>query len=409
MPTAAAHRTNLTVGRAAALVAAGIPGRYWDAAAPQLYLRVRREGVGAWFVRYRTPGGRAGTTRDVHVGDADRISPDVARATARRIIGEVAGGTDVAAERAAQRNALTVAEAIEQYVTTLTTHRNAKTIASILRRELAAHLGTRPLAQLTRRDVADRVTAVTRDGRPGAADMLRTRAAVFCNWAVGAGHLAASPLAGWRRPRATRAEALATAGRAGRALDQAEVALLLAASQRMLLHEGAMIRAAIFTGMRRAELEGAEWGDLETDQHGTWLHVPGERCKNGRAHRALLPPDLAADLATLHADALGQWCFSGSERPLGHNRSRLDKRLAEAVAAEWRARRLPGAPGIIRLHDLRRTFRTALSEAGVAFDLAEVMIGHARSDLAERYDRAARLGQRAEASRAAWGWLTAQT
>ena len=38
------------------------------------------------------------------------------------------------------------------------------------------------------------------------------------------------------------------------------------------------------------------------------------------------------------------------------------------------------------LHDLRRTCRTAMTDTGTSADIAEIAIGHQRSDLIRRYD-----------------------
>ena len=42
----------------------------------------------------------------------------------------------------------------------------------------------------------------------------------------------------------------------------------------------------------------------------------------------------------------------------------------------------------VGLHDLRRTYRSALADLGVREELAEAMIAHRRSDLVSRYNRA---------------------
>ena len=41
----------------------------------------------------------------------------------------------------------------------------------------------------------------------------------------------------------------------------------------------------------------------------------------------------------------------------------------------------------LKLHDLRRTFRSLLSRLGVSEPIAEIAIGHRRADLIERYDK----------------------
>jgi integrase len=58
--------------------------------------------------------------------------------------------------------------------------------------------------------------------------------------------------------------------------------------------------------------------------------------------------------------------------------------LCEAAAVEF------------TLHDLRRTFRTGLTNLGADFDLAELMLGHQRNDLVRRYDRSQRWNERTQ-------------
>jgi HEPN domain-containing protein len=50
--------------------------------------------------------------------------------------------------------------------------------------------------------------------------------------------------------------------------------------------------------------------------------------------------------------------------------------------------KLQQASGVdFRLHDLRRTARTLMSQLGVAEDIAELAIDHVRADLIARYNK----------------------
>jgi integrase len=55
--------------------------------------------------------------------------------------------------------------------------------------------------------------------------------------------------------------------------------------------------------------------------------------------------------------------------------TKLVPKLQQAIGADF------------RLHDLRRTARTLMSRLGVAEDIAELAIGHARADLVARYNK----------------------
>ena len=65
------------------------------------------------------------------------------------------------------------------------------------------------------------------------------------------------------------------------------------------------------------------------------------------------------------------------------------RKLASQLGIDSRAGELRD----LRLHDLRRTFRTGLSRLGVDTETAELALGHARSDLEARYNKDAATGE----------------
>ena len=89
-----------------------------------------------------------------------------------------------------------------------------KQTLSTLRRHLLDVFGNCDLATFDRRKLVDRFNTLEREGKPGAAADLRARASVFLSWAANEGLIQASPLAGWRKPRSSRAEKVRQVGRA---------------------------------------------------------------------------------------------------------------------------------------------------------------------------------------------------
>jgi integrase len=87
-----------------------------------------------------------------------------------------------------------------------------------------------------------------------------------------------------------------------------------------------------------------------------------------------------------------------------------EKRLGGATPLSgWskmlaRLRQASGVAGV-GLHDLRRTFRSALADLGVREEIAEAMIAHRRSDLVSRYNRAQLWDQRRDAAEKLDVWL----
>jgi integrase len=132
-----------------------------------------------------------------------------------------------------------------------------------------------------------------------------------------------------------------------------------------------------FTGLRRDEVGGLRWSEVNLDAG--VLNIPNSRTKNKRALTLTLPePVLAILRAIPRRDAP---CVFGDPqagfRSWSHHKKLLDARLAAAGTplATW------------RLHDWRRTFRSGLGRLAVPPHIAELAIGHVRKGLEATYDR----------------------
>src|SRR5262249_29291257 len=300
-----------------------------------------------------------------------------ARKVARRFVGEVAAGGNPAADRQAERmrdkatlRVLLAEDGPYQVELRRRGVVNIKKALSSLRRELAG-LMSREVTYLTRRDLVAAIDAVENDGRPGAAEDLRKFSRVFLEWCVGAGLLAANPLAGHRRPMRTRAERLKAAGNGGRALSDDEIRNVWQAAGD-LGSFGALARLALLTALRRGELAQIERArDLLADR----IVVQPEHAKTGNPHEVPLT-DLMRQVIAGQPVTTSKLLFPS---PTTGDRIR---------AWSLRVAKLQQASGVdFRLHDLRRTARTLMSRLGVAEDLAELAIGHVRADLIARYNK----------------------
>jgi Arm DNA-binding domain len=88
----------------------------WDDELPELGPSIEPSGIKVFILRYRSgSGGRKAHRRFVKIGRYGVITPDEARAEAKRLLGEVARGNDPASERAANRNEMTVAGLLRLY------------------------------------------------------------------------------------------------------------------------------------------------------------------------------------------------------------------------------------------------------------------------------------------------------
>jgi hypothetical protein len=89
----------------------------YDASLAGFGCRVTPTGAKSWVVEYRPHfGGRRTAKKRITFGATSAITADAARHSAQEILARVRLGEDVAAERAAERCAPTIAELAERYM-----------------------------------------------------------------------------------------------------------------------------------------------------------------------------------------------------------------------------------------------------------------------------------------------------
>jgi integrase len=355
-----------------------------DKELPGMKLRVQRSGAKSYTIRYRA-GGRGSPQRRLTL-DARKIPLGKARREICRRVGEIATGRDPAGERQAERkrDRARLSAALDSYEAHLERRQVVKRgeVLSLLRRELERPFGNIDLADLDRAELASRIAAIEAAGRPGTARELKVRANVFLGWAVGEGLIPANPLAGWRRPRATRAERLALVGRA---LADTELPAFWKAASAAPWPFNGYLKMLLLCGQRRTETAAMRWSDINPDS-GAWT-IPATISKSGRAHAVPLPPAVMEII-----------------RDAGRTTSPLVfPGRGGTIMSGWEKRTAPvrKASGLTHwtLDDLRRTFRSGLSALGIDYAVRELMLNHVvGDDLDQRYDRDPRWARRVEAA-----------
>jgi integrase len=201
-------------------------------------------------------------------------------------------------------------------------------------------------------------------------------------------------MAGYRVARGTKADRIAADER-GRALSEAEIKAVWTAADGLGTF-GHLVQFGLLTGLRRGELAALRWSWLEMDA--LKLTIPAEVMKAGREHVVLLTRGMVTLLERIHNRG-GDLVFP-SERRL--NGATMMSGWSQMVG------RLRAESGVdFSLHDMRKTFRSALADLDVNDDVGEVMIAHQRRGLAAVYNKAKLWDQRREAADKYDAWLGA--
>jgi integrase len=147
---------------------------------------------------------------------------------------------------------------------------------------------------------------------------------------------------------------------------------------------GALVQLALLTGMRRGELSQLQrdrhvlTGDRAIDNRGISgerIHLPKTITKTAADHDIPLTPLMRAVITA---------------PPRGLSPLLFPSRITGGRFRGWThlVAALKDLSGVdVALHDLRRTVRTLMSRLGIAEDIAELAIGHQRTDLVARYNK----------------------
>ena len=182
------------------------------------------------------------------------------------------------------------------------------------------------------------------------------------NWMKRQGRIAANPLLGVQKVSTQGVDSHR------RALSDQEAASLLAVAG----SRKAAYLVALGTGLRRAELDGLQWGDVHLDAVKPFLSVRASTTKNGKSAVLWLRSDLVDELRKIQPAevAVSAPVFAGGVPSM--EQFRADLAAAEIAEKDGQGRRLV-------FHSLRHTLATNLARAGVAPRIAQELMRH--SDL----------------------------
>jgi integrase len=338
---------------------------FFDDELKRFCVRVRASGSNSYWIVYRL----GGKQRWLLIGECDLFTTKQAREVARTKLAMVQLGIDPAAEKHAERtaSAMTFKLVVQKYIEA---EKARWSHASLYQKTLYLFDGdyfkplhARPISSITRKDIAPLIRDIRTKHSDSTAAQARTQCSTFFKWAMAEGLAdqnvnpvldTAKPPEGKPRERVLRPHEIHALWRACETAGEF----------------GTIVRLLLLSGCRRSEIGGLRWSEIHDDA----IHLPAQRCKNGRAYTIPITPLMRSILDTV---------------PRMAEREQLFGVWADKGFADWSASkaRLPALDEPWTLHDTRRTFRTGLGALKVPTHISELCINHAKGKLVATYDK----------------------
>lgn len=348
--------------------ATGKAYRMRDATVPGLVLRVSATGARCWAIVW-------GRGQERTFGDYPALPLEAARERARRLAGEIAAhGAPLAVIEAARPKPATLGSFVREHYGPWAKANQKAGQATV--DAIAAHFAEivdKPLTAICAFDLerfkAQRLKAGIKPSTVNR-DLSRIRGALSCavDWGMIEQH-----------PMRTVKQAKGADDSRVRYLTHEEERQLRAGLQqrcqdRRAPHLLPMVLVALNTGMRRGELLGLDWADVNLP--GKLVTVTVANAKSRKARH--IPLNSEAH------DTLARWGQQGAGIGLVFPSPRTGRRM-DNISSSWEELcdtiALPG----FRFHDLRHTFASRLVMAGVDLNTVRELLGHSDIRMTLRY------------------------
>jgi integrase len=343
----------------------------WDQVLPAFGIRISATGRRTWIVALRRPGAKHPVRIKL---DPQPQSLADARAAAREMMEGGAPATPVPFKE--------MVEAFLEHGRTKKGRPLTRNTADQYRRNLAryaAPLNHRPVAEITRREIADLLrTVATKSGTP-TASLVRSMITRLLGWAIEVGYIEVNPATGtpaYEVPKRSRV------------LSDAELKAIWAATKAREDYH-LIVRICLWTGCRRGEAGGMRWSELQGRNSDLAWTIPSSRTKNHRELVLPLPRQAVSSLQQrpriLARDHLFGVRSSNGFNGWSRAKTRLDGRLRFNNEFD--------------LHDFRRTVETRMAKLGIPKEHVNRVLNHAAGPVTEAYDQHDYLEEKREALR----------
>jgi integrase len=363
---------------AAVTAAAGSGGFTWDPTLPGFGVRVHASGRAAYVIQYRDGDGR---TRRYTLGAVGKLTPDEARALARKEFAKVAAGGNPSVERAEKRVQPTVRELAELWIERHLRPKRKPAYVADVERQFRLHifprLGTRKVGSVTRQDAAELHRALEHAPIQANRTLASLSGLLVFAEREGLRPDGSNPTRYVERfPEESRSRYLSEAelSRLGEVLREIE------ADESEPWQAVAAVRLLLLTGCRKTEILAAKWADVDFESGVLTIHEHKTSRRKGAKVLPLAAPTLAALAALPRLDPAedgekAAWVLP-SRNGTGH---------FIGLAHVWqRIRERAGLPDV-HLHDLRHSNASVGVGAGLSLPMIGGLLGHHQAATTERY------------------------
>jgi integrase len=391
-----ARRGGLTVKAVENLQARAERYEVPDPGCAGLYLQVHPTGVKSWAYRYRLAGksrkltiGTAYTkgVEVVKIGDARDIADEARVFVAKRVDPieiKKQEQRKAAEEGAAAENTL---QAVAKKYLDQPEHKRLRSIEhrrKVFERMIFPALGSRPFASIKRSEIVKMLDEIAKDRGPVMADYALATLRRLMTWHAARSDDYASPIVRGMTRTSTKERARK------RTLSEIEIRALWRAADEGDMF-GRYLQFVFLTATRRNEAARMRRSEIEGVDDWT---IPAARYKTKLDHLIPLSTPAVAILGKVPKIGRSDYVFTPDGRqPLsgfGCRKEAFDKiMLVQLRKIVEEAGEDPASIQLQRwtIHDLRRSARTLLSQAGVPSDHAEACLGHVKTGVEATYDR----------------------
>jgi len=371
--------SNINDKQVKALLRKKVPGRY--AAGGGLYFRVSNEGTGFWLVRYTTNGKR----REITLDKYPQLSLVDARAKCAILKAEIKSGIDPQAEkkRPAIVKIYTVDDLAEDWLLDCEKRLKHPNIPRrVYEKNLAPVFGELSLERVTPLDIRAAIEKIVKSNRPTIANDALMYCKQLFRHAIRLNLMTTNPAEAFTVHQAGGVEKSRD-----RYLTVDELAKVFTTfrqySDQFTRENYLAVALLLVLGVRKGELIAAEWCEFDIDK-AVW-NIPEERSKTGVAISVPLPPVAIEWLQELYVRACGSEYVFPKRRSSIRNGHISPDTLNAAIQKLFKGGNMPVEH--FTVHDLRRTCRSLMAEAGIAGHVAERCLNHKLKGVEGIYDR----------------------